>query len=122
MPYALLDDQGHVTKVSSTALPGAQSFAADHPLLLAFLEANGVPPTDVELAIKELRRTDNEMSRAIEDVITALLRKNVLRMTDLPRAVQDRIALRLKLRLQIQEAFDKASRISAPVNSVAAAG
>ncbi|MGE3769380.1 MAG: hypothetical protein AB7G06_00315 [Bdellovibrionales bacterium] len=109
MPYVLRDANGNINKVSSIAIPGGEGLAADHPDLLKFLNTRGVDPTTVEHAIKELRRTDNEMSRAIEDVITALLKKNLLKMTDLPKAVQDRIALRISLRMQIQQIYDRAS-------------
>lgn len=109
MPYVLRDDHGRITKVSSFQVPGAEGLPADHPELLAFLNSYGVSSDAVEGAISELRRTDNEMSRAIEDLITALLKKNVLKMSDLPKAVQDRIAFRISLRMQIQQAYDRAS-------------
>ncbi len=109
MPYILRTQDGKIAKVSSFPVSGGEPVPADDPQLLSFLEARGIPSTTVENAIRELRRTDNEMSRAIEDLITALLKKNVLKMTDLPKAVQDRIALRISLRMQIQQAFEKAS-------------
>jgi len=113
MPYVLRDAAGEIVKVSSIAIPGGEGVAADHPDLMVFLKERGIDPTNVENAIKELRRTDNEMSRAIEDVITALLKKNLLKMTDLPKAVQDRIALRISLRMQIQQVYDRASQEAA---------
>lgn len=118
MPYVIRDDQGSITKVSSFQVPGAQGMPSDHPELLDFLNNRGIDPGLVEGAIRELRRTDTEMSRAIEDLITALLKKNVLRMTDLPKAVQDRIAFRISLRMKIQQAYDRAS--SAARSSAAA--
>ena len=56
-----------------------------------------------------MRRTDNEMARAVEDIIMVLLKKNVLKMSDMPKAVQDRMALRVKLRMLIQDVYDQAS-------------
>lgn len=109
MPYVLRNEQGQITKVSSFQVPGSEGLPANHPDLMSFLSGNGINPTMVEGAINELRRTDNEMSRAIEDLITALLKKNVLKMSDLPKAVQDRIAFRISLRMQIQQAYDRAS-------------
>lgn len=123
MPYVLRDGSGKIVKVSSFQVPTAEGLPADHPELLTFLNHNGVSPDMVEGAIKELRRTDSEMSRAIEDLITALLKKNVLKMSDLPRAVQDRIAFRISLRMQIQQAYDRASgtaqQQTAPANTPA---
>lgn len=120
MPYVLRDESRNIVKVSSIAIPGGEGMAADHPDLLKFLTERGVDPASIEHAIRELRRTDNEMSRAIEDVITALLKKNLLKMTDLPKAVQDRIALRISLRMQIQQVFDRASTDLSPISARAA--
>ena len=117
MPYVLRDESGKITKVSSFQVPGAEGLPADHPELLGFLDTHGINPGQVEGAIKELRRTDNEMSRAIEDLITALLKKNVLKMSDLPKAVQDRIAFRISLRMQIQQAYDRASGTAQSVST-----
>ncbi len=81
----------------------------NHPELLEFMSGRGVDVTQVNAALDELRRTDLDMSRAVEDVITALLKKNILKMSDFPKAVEDRIALRVKMRLQIADAYDRAS-------------
>lgn len=121
MPYVLRGENGKINKVSSFQVPGAEGLPADHPELLEFLDIHGISPVQVEGAIKELRRTDNEMSRAIEDLITALLKKNVLKMSDLPKAVQDRIAFRISLRMQIQQAYDRASGTAQSTMASAAA-
>ncbi|MBI3419862.1 MAG: hypothetical protein HY053_07010, partial [Proteobacteria bacterium] len=96
-------------KVSARSIPGAAVLPHDHPDILKFLEARNISPSLVTEAIGELRRTDNEMSRAVEDIITALLKKNILKMNDLPKAVQDRIAHRVRMRIQIQDTYDRAS-------------
>jgi hypothetical protein len=109
MPYVLRDADGKVSKISARSLPGADILSHDHADVVAFMQARGVATDQIADALNELRRTDNEMSRAVEDVITALLKKNILKMTDLPKAVQDRIAFRVRMRLQIQDAYDRAS-------------
>lgn len=109
MPYVLRDAGGKVIKVSARSLPGADILPHDHADVIAFMGERGVPTNIIAESLGELRRTDNEMSRAVEDVITALLKKNILKMTDLPKAVQDRIAFRVRMRMQIQEAYDRAS-------------
>lgn len=93
----------------------------DHPDLLAFLKNNGQDPAKIDEALGELRRTDVDMSRAIEDVVMALLKKNILKMTDLPKAVQDKMAYRVGLRVRIQETFDQASGQSNDANFAASA-
>ncbi len=110
MPYVVRDPDGKVSKVSVRPIPGADMLPHDHADVLSFMQQKGVETKLIAEAISELRRTDNEMSRAVEDVITALLKKNLLKLTDLPKAVQDRIAFRVRMRMQIQETYDRASQ------------
>ncbi len=109
MPYVVYDESNKVVKISARSIPGAAVLPHDHPDVVHFLEAKSISPSLVTEALGELRRTDNEMSRAVEDIITALLKKNILKLNDLPKAVQDRIAHRVKMRIQIQDTYDRAS-------------
>lgn len=109
MPFIHRDSDGKVIRASSRQIIGAEMVSYDHPDLVAFLREKGQDPEKVNDALSELRKTDAEMMRAVEDVIMALLKKNVLKMTDLPKPVQDRMSLRVKLRVMIQEIYDKAS-------------
>ena len=114
MPFVFRDPETKaVTKAMMQSIHGAEYLPHDHPDLQAFLQSRGVESQMVLEAIGELRRTDMDMSRAVEDVITALLKKNILKMSDLPKAVQDRIALRVKMRMQISEAYDRATNARA---------
>ncbi|NDE91287.1 MAG: hypothetical protein EB059_09180 [Alphaproteobacteria bacterium] len=110
MPYVIRDPEGKISKISVRPIPGADMLPHDHADVLGFMQQRGVETKVIAEAISELRRTDTEMSRAVEDVITALLKKNILKMGDLPKAVQDRIAFRVKMRMQIQESYDRASQ------------
>lgn len=112
MPYLVRDREGKVTRISLQPVLGAVGVPFDNPDLRAFLEKNGQDPKKVDEHLAELRRTDNEMARAVEDLLMALLKKNLIKMTDLPKAVQDRMAFRVKLRMMIQESFDQASATS----------
>ena len=49
------------------------------------------------------------MARAVEDVIMVLLKKNLFKMTDLPKPVQDRMSFRVKQRVLIQDIYDQAT-------------
>jgi hypothetical protein len=109
MPYILRDETGKVIKASARALIGAELVPHNHPDVLEFLTSRGQDPQQVEFALGELRRTDNEMARAVEDVVMVLLKKNLLKMTDMPKPVQDRMAFRVKQRMLIQDAYDQAS-------------
>jgi hypothetical protein len=109
MPYIFRDEAGKINKASARSIHGAELVPHNNPEVMEFLRAHGHDPKQIEDALGELRRTDAEMSRAIEDVIMALLKKNLLKLTDLPKAVQDRMALRVKMRMLIQEIYDHAS-------------
>lgn len=109
MPYIVRDTQGKIIRATLQQVHGAEMVPYNHPELEEFLKTHGQDPHKVEEALSELRRTDGEMARAVEDVVMALLKKNVLKMTDLPVPVQDRMGYRVKLRMSIQEAFDQAT-------------
>lgn len=110
MPYIFRDPESKaITKATIRQVPGAEFVPHSNPELLAFMASRGIDSALIQNSLDELKRTDMDMSRAVEDVITALLKKNILKMTDLPKAVQDRIALRVKMRVQIAEAYDRAT-------------
>ncbi len=109
MPYIVRDEHGKIVRASARHIHGADLLPHGHPDVVAFLHSRGQDPKQVEESLGELRRTDGEMSRAVEDVIMALLKKNLLKMSDLPKPVQDRMALRVKMRVMIQDIYDQAS-------------
>ena len=109
MPYVLRDSDGKICRASVRQLHGAEILPYNHPDLVDFLKTNGQDPSVIENSLAELRRTDADMSRAVEDVVMALLKKNILKMTDLPKPVQEKMALRVKWRVIIQDSFDQAS-------------
>ena len=110
MPFVLRNKTGKIQRISVRALANGETLPHHHPDVKEFLKAHSQDPKQIEDALTELRATDIEMTRAIEDVIMVLLKKNLIKMSDLPRAVQDRMALRVKLRSRIEEAYEKASR------------
>ncbi len=109
MPFITRDETGKINKISVRSLGSNEALPHGHPEVVEFLTNRGQDPKKIEEAVEELRRTDGEMSRAIEDLIMVLLKKNVLKMTDMPKPVQDRMALRVKLRGTIQDVYDHAS-------------
>jgi hypothetical protein len=109
MPYIVRDSAGKIARASAVAIHGTEVLPHSHPEVVEFLKTHGQDPQKVEETLDELRRTDNEMARAVEDIIMVLLKKNILKLTDLPKAVQDRMALRVKLRMTIQDIYNQAS-------------
>ncbi len=111
MPYVLRDASNKIIRASVRTPVGSGTLPHNHPDIIEFLKSRQQDPAQIEEALTELRNTDIEMSRAIEDVIMVLLKKNVQKMSDLPRQVQDRMALRTKLRTRIEDAYEKASKV-----------
>jgi len=109
MPYILRDESGKINKASARPLLGGELVPHNNPEVIVFLKQRGQDPEQIEFALNELRRTDNEMARAIEDIIIVLLKKNLFKMTDLPKPVQDRMNFRVKQRVLIQDIYDQAS-------------
>jgi hypothetical protein len=109
MPFIQRDANGKIVKVSTRGLAGGEMVPHNNPEVIAFLKQRGQDPKQVETALSELRRTDNEMARAVEDIIMILLKKNVVKMSDLPKPVQDRISFRVKQRVMIQDIYDQAT-------------
>lgn len=109
MPFVMRDDKGQIIKITTRSMVNGEFLPHSHPDVVAYMSARGSGAQQIEEHLAELRRTDNEMARAVEDVIMALLKKNLIKMTDMPKAVQDRMALRTKLRMQIQEIYEQAS-------------
>ncbi|MFY9286992.1 MAG: hypothetical protein WAO98_00670 [Alphaproteobacteria bacterium] len=109
MPHILRDADGKITRASARGLPGSELLPHSHPEVMEFLRSRGQDPKQIEDALAELRRTDNEMARAVEDIVMVLLKKNIMKLSDLPKAVQDRMASRVKMRVIIQDVYDQAS-------------
>ncbi len=110
MPYITRDESGKIVRVSVRALPSGEMLPHRHPDVIDFLKSHQQEPEQVADALAELKVTDGEMARAIEDLITVLLKKNIIKMSELPRMVQDRMAYRVRLRVKIEDAYEKASR------------
>ncbi len=98
MPYVRRNNLGTIEAVMETAEKEDQEFIlADHQELQAFLKSLGVED-DV---LKTLVHTDLEMSRVVEDLVDAMIRKNQLLLTDLPLEAQQKLMKRQKLRGQL---------------------
>ncbi len=109
MPYVFRDASGKIVRATVQAVHGAEMLPYNHPDIVDFLKNNGQDYKKIEEALDELRNTDRDMARAIEDVVMVLFKKNILRMSDLPKAVQEKMARRVSLRVMIKEILDKAS-------------
>jgi hypothetical protein len=97
MAYILKNSQGEIIAVSATESPGAdwmliEDDAQDY---LDFLERS--------LAKSDpFRESDIHLARVLEDLITLLTERNIIRFTDLPLAAQKRLNDRASMRKKTQ--------------------
>lgn len=97
MAYILRNSLGEVVAVSATENPGAGwTFAEDNSKeYLGFLERS--------LAKSDpFRESDIHLARVLEDLITLLIERNMIRFTDLPPGAQKRLNDRESLRKKTQ--------------------
>ena len=109
MPFVQRDSSGKITRATLNQIMDLEFVPHGTPEIVAFLEDRGQDPKKVDEVLAELRRSDVEMARLSEDLVTVLLRRNLLKMSDLPPQVQDRMALRTKLRMLLQDVYAQAS-------------
>jgi len=92
MPYITRNAEGAIASLVHEAPSiGAEFLAADHPEVTAFLGGSG----------EAFERLDAEFVRVIEDVIDALIVKNVINITDLPEQAQAKLFARKSFRERI---------------------
>lgn len=89
---------GAIFSISAEPVTGSEPIQAGDPELLAFLNLR-----DSELAHV---MKDIDFVRVIEDVIDALIKTNVIRLTDLPEAAQHKLISRKGLRDRRQGSLD----------------
>jgi hypothetical protein len=98
MFHVVRNVDGNVESLSRLQQPGSEALDEHHPDIQQFLNAKGVEPT--------FDTADADFVRVIEDLIDTLIKKNVIRHTDLPEAAQRKLMLRKGLRNRMQGALD----------------
>ncbi|EJM47398.1 hypothetical protein [Pseudomonas sp. GM48] len=87
MFYVQRDAQGLLVRVEPAAYAEAtETLPADHHEIQAWF-ANAA----VENSLKQLKQSDLEMIRVLDDLIQVLTQKGVIRVTDLPTAAQAKL-------------------------------
>jgi hypothetical protein len=88
------DAQGQLIRVEAAAYAEAtETLPADHHEIQAWF-ANAA----VENSLKQLKQSDFEMIRVLDDLIQVLTQKGVIRVTDLPPAAQAKLMDRTQAR------------------------
>ncbi len=98
MPYVTRDQNGHIAAVHAIQnAEAAEKLAPGDPELVEFLGLTG-EPAGLQSA---LVTSDLELVRVLEDLITVLIDKRIIMLTDLPKAAQQKLAHRYDLRSQL---------------------
>lgn len=87
------DDDGRIIAVSRERIPEVgEPLNADDPELLRFMQGSTPDP------LHDLRESDLEFIRVLEDLIEVLIARGVIQFTDLPDAAQAKLLGRKSLR------------------------
>ena len=87
MLYVKRDAWGNLQQVEAAPFEGM-----DGELLADSQEAQAwFANQSVESSLLQLKQSDLDMIRVLEDLITVLIRKGVVRITDLPEAAQSKL-------------------------------
>ena len=98
MPYVTRDQNGRIAAVHATqSAEATEKLAPGDPDLIEFLGRTG----DSAGLQDALFVSDLELVRVLEDLITVLIDKRIIMLTDLPKAAQKKLASRYDLRSRL---------------------
>lgn len=103
MRHVVRNAQGQVQSVHLQPVPGSEPLPGDHPEVRAFVagEEDGAEVgTEGRASFESL---DAGLVRVLEDLIDALLARNILRITDLPIEAQQKLFERKSFRSNHQK-------------------
>jgi hypothetical protein len=116
MYYVLRDASGQISSLHRDPVVGAQTLPADHPEVRQFM--------GVDSEHQQFATLDASFLRVLEDLIDALIRRNVLCITDLPMEAQLKLFDRKHFREGVQtnslDLFDPSGTRSVESNTVIA--
>src|SRR5689334_4688959 len=93
MPYALRHPDGQISSLHRDPQAGAEFLAHDDPQVRAFLGGG-----DENEQARQFASLDADLVRVLEDLIDALIQRNVLMVTDLPVQAQQKLFNRKHVR------------------------
>lgn len=91
MPYALRTPDGQISSLHRDPQAGADFLPPDDPRVQAFLGAG-------DESARQFATLDADLVRVLEDLIDALIQRNVLMVTDLPVEAQQKLFNRKNVR------------------------
>ncbi len=103
MPYIVRNEDGNIVSIHGVSTPEVcEELAPEDPELRAFLGQNEAKAE----THRNLQDSDLEFVRVLEDLLTVLINKNVIMLTDLPEAAQRKVMHRQGLRCELSDLGD----------------
>jgi hypothetical protein len=99
MPYVKRDENGDVIAAYADAQADAREFLTPDSAALSGL----VAPSPEAATRQSLSQSDLDLVRVLEDLVTALLSKNVIQQTDLPEEARAKILQRRRMRGELDQ-------------------
>ncbi len=99
MFYVTRNAIGGIATMARTPIADGEALEDGHPDIQAFLAGTRPAP-------QQFSAIDADFIRVIEDVVDTLIAKNVIRLTDLPVAAQQKMVRRQDQRSKISGALD----------------
>ena len=100
MPYVTRDQNGRIAAVHATqSAEATEKLAPGDPDLVEFLGRTS-DPAGLQNALVV---SDLALVRVLEDLITVLIDKRIIMLTDLPKAAQQKLASRYDLRSRLAD-------------------
>lgn len=99
MVYVQRDAAGRLLRVEHEPFDGmTENLAVESEELLTWLAAKD----EVKARLDSLKQSDLELVRVLEDVVSALVERGVIRYTDLPEAARNKLDQRAIVRAEIE--------------------
>ncbi|MDG6778763.1 hypothetical protein QCB44_08605 [Thiomicrorhabdus sp. zzn3] len=95
MIFIRRNEAGEISEIDFTPGPNLEEISLFDPQLKEFLQNN---PHSEELIKTVLDKLDLDMVRVIEDLIDVMIDKELLRFTDLPQPVQNKLLFKKSIR------------------------
>ncbi|MCF6253160.1 MAG: hypothetical protein L3J38_00220 [Thiomicrorhabdus sp.] len=95
MIYVERNTEGQIINVELTSNVHRKEISVDDPELIEFIKNS---PNCEELTNTILHRLDLDMVRVIEDLFDIMIERDLIRFTDLPLPVQEKLMFKRKIR------------------------
>ncbi|GKT11445.1 MAG: hypothetical protein ISEC1_P0409 [Thiomicrorhabdus sp.] len=95
MIFVKRNQDGKITDIKLQSGPNYEYICISSPELLNYIQSS---PDHEELTRMILDQLDLDMVRVIEDLIDIMIDRNLMRFTDLPEAVQNKLLFKRKIR------------------------